>query len=656
MQADQGPQKPPPPIRTTRTANFSTASVNVISMPELPGSVQEATGSCDEVQKVAHNPNSMQRIAPGDQELASALCALQNEIEQSAHRHIQQVQAAMLIYDRQLKRNLRDETDDARQGATQILCAAPSPTRMFPQTFNDDVPCVMLDAHSIEDESSPERTVSQRGSPLQAFDDVVPRGSSQVVDNLDASKSVTELKRSPSMKSKRHTAHWSKKNTIFAKAEILDQSWLQRFTDSRLYEWASITLILINSVFIGWQTAYMAQRALEDSQEGRAQQSAVPDEFTVMSYIFNVLFTVDLVLRWSAAGVVGFWWTHEEGITENLSWNILDVLIVAIGVLDSIFEIVAAAGSGGTDANEVMGNFSATRVLRIVRIVKVARVIRVMKFFRELRMMVYSIFNSLKSLVWVCLVLIILLYLFAITFTAGVSNHLDSSEKWLDPANSDLVKYFGTLERSFVNLYMAMSGGNDWTVYYDELAKMGSMYHYLFLIFITFAIFAVVNIVTGVFVDSALQSNTTDASMLVQEELEIKKAKLAAMNDVFQNLDEDGTGAFTIDEFEQRLRDERVQAYFSTMKLDVGDAKALFRLLDYDQSNEITIDEFVAGCAQLQGEARSLDAKIMQFELKWLKEAVTEVFQVVRNLQHVQEATMHAGRMMNPAKSCMNVA
>merc|ERR1712032_611344 len=142
---------------------------------------------------------------------------------------------------------------------------------------------------------------------------------------------------------------------------------------------------------------------------------------------------------------------------------------------------------------------------------------------------------------------------------------------------------------------------------------------------ITVALFAVVNIVTGVFVDSALTANSWDKSMVVQEELTAKKKKLEAMRQVFEELDEDGSGVFNAEEFERRISDERVHAYFQSLKLDVSDAKGLFMLLDGDQSNEVSIDEFVEGCLRFQGEATNLDAKIMQCEVKYLKDAVADM-------------------------------
>ncbi|CAE8665973.1 unnamed protein product [Polarella glacialis] len=245
-----------------------------------------------------------------------------------------------------------------------------------------------------------------------------------------------------------------------------------------------------------------------------------------------------------------------------------------------------------------------------------------MKFFRELRMMIFSIMNSMKSLLWVMLILGLMYYIFGISFSAAATEYLVTTEMWNDPENSALVHHFGTLDRAFVSLFMSMSGGNDWAVYYDALAPCSTMYQLLFLIFISFAVFAVVNIVTGVFVDGAIQASSGDKALMVQEEMELKKARSDSLREVFEELDTDNSGSCNITELEERLGDERVTAYFNAIKLDVSDAKTLFCLLDHDQSGDVSIDEFVSGCYKLQGEARSLDTKLMQYEVKFLTEAI----------------------------------
>merc|ERR1712232_1236156 len=246
--------------------------------------------------------------------------------------------------------------------------------------------------------------------------------------------------------------------------------------------------------------------------------------------------------------------------------------------------------------------------------------------------MVFSILGCAKSLLWVILCLVLTFYVFGIVFTAAVSNHLDTVALHRSEDTADLRKFFGTLEDSIISLYMAMSGGNDWSAYYEALGQLPGQYRVCFLLFITFAVFAVVNIVTGVFVESAMQSSRKDREVIVSEELEHKKSYLLSMRQVFEELDTDDTGLITPEEFEKRLDDERVIAYFNALKLDVSDAQVLFRLLDYDQSNEVSIGEFLSGCYRLQGESRSLDMKIMQVQVGNLQETFAASSLLLRDM------------------------
>jgi len=407
-------------------------------------------------------------------------------------------------------------------------------------------------------------------------------------------------------------------------------SSLEKVTSSPYYEAINIGAILLNS---------MAMRAENDASRNSAIRSDTPVGYMVVGFLFNIIFTVDLGLRWCAEGIVQFW------KTEDFSWNCLDLGIVLLGILDCIFMLLDF--SAGDESPVVARESTVLRVLRVVRLVKVMRIVRVLRFFRELRLMIFSIMNSMVSLLWVILILGLMFYMFGISFTAAAYQYLDTPQRWRDEDNETLVKSFGTLGRSVVALYMAMSGGNDWEMYYECLSSVGAFYQILFLVFITFALFAVVNIVTGVFVDSALTANTFDKTMMVAQELEAKKMKLEAMREVFEELDNNGNGTFSAQEFEMRISDERVAAYMSSLKLDVSDAKALFTLLDHDASDEVSIDEFVQGCLRLQGDATNLDAKIMQYEVKYLKEAVADIRLLLKTA--LGDKQRHGSTALDPA-------
>lgn len=240
-------------------------------------------------------------------------------------------------------------------------------------------------------------------------------------------------------------------------------------------------------------------------------------------------------------------------------------------------------------------------------------------------MMVYPLLGSSKPLIWLSLIFGLTFYIFGISLSSGANTYLKPEQLWRDPSNEGLRDSFGTLGRSILSLYMAMAGGRSWGEYYHFLDSIPWMYQAIFLLFLTFTIFAVLNIVTGVFVDSAVRANTDSRQVVIQEELDAKKDMLRDLQNLFHQMDEDGDGSLTIQEFCSRLDDERVVAYFKALKLDIHDTVALFQVLDCDASQEVDVDEFLDGCYQLQGEARSIDTKMMRLQLLWLVQKVDEL-------------------------------
>eukprot|EP00406_Dinophysis_acuminata_P030971 CAMPEP_0179369944 /NCGR_PEP_ID=MMETSP0797-20121207/84869_1 /TAXON_ID=47934 /ORGANISM="Dinophysis acuminata, Strain DAEP01" /LENGTH=144 /DNA_ID=CAMNT_0021085577 /DNA_START=168 /DNA_END=602 /DNA_ORIENTATION=- len=124
-----------------------------------------------------------------------------------------------------------------------------------------------------------------------------------------------------------------------------------------------------------------------------------------------------------------------------------------------------------------------------------------------------------------------------------------------------------------------------------------------------------------------------DHEVCVNEELEQKRSYLESMKVVFNEIKDTDNDSITFTEFERKLKDERITAYFHAMKLDVGDARTLFTLLDHDDSNEISIDEFLTGCYSLQGESKTLDMKIMQLEMKSVLDKIQNMSETVRELR-----------------------
>ena len=78
---------------------------------------------------------------------------------------------------------------------------------------------------------------------------------------------------------------------------------------------------------------------------------------------------------------------------------------------------------------------------------------------------------------------------FGIAFTSSVVNFLDTLERRQDPAYSSLLKYFGSLDVSILTLYMSMTGGQNWGVFYEALTTVpgGEVSCILYILYVTFA-------------------------------------------------------------------------------------------------------------------------------------------------------------------------
>jgi len=145
--------------------------------------------------------------------------------------------------------------------------------------------------------------------------------------------------------------------------------------------------------------------------------------------------------------------------------------------------------------------------------------------------------------------------------------------------------------------------------------------------YISFAVFCVLNIVTAVFVDYANK-------ICVDEEVK-KHAKLISdLSDIFNEADENGEGTLDLQEFEKYLAQANVQSYFRRIDLDteaIG-ARNLFTLLDFASKGEIDVACFTQGISRLKGHAKSFDMYRLHQEVMRLDYKVDRLLEFADNM------------------------
>jgi Ca2+-binding EF-hand superfamily protein len=215
--------------------------------------------------------------------------------------------------------------------------------------------------------------------------------------------------------------------------------------------------------------------------------------------------------------------------------------------------------------------------------------------------------------------MVLVIYVFSIGFTTAAMTYLVTTERWQNEDSKDLITFFGTLPGSMISLYQAMSGGNDWGAFYDALAATGLFWQLMFLCYISFAVFAVLNIVTGVFVESAVELANNDQEARIHEQLALKRKIEKELTHVFVAMDVDGNGLIHRNEFEDLLKSEKVFAVFRDMEIQADEALRLFDALDIDESGAIVAREFVEGCMDMQGTGSAYNQALMLRELADIK-------------------------------------
>jgi len=167
-----------------------------------------------------------------------------------------------------------------------------------------------------------------------------------------------------------------------------------------------------------------------------------------------------------------------------------------------------------------------------------------------------------------------------------------------------------------------MSGGVDWEVVWLDLGALGWGYRGVYLLFIFFSLYVMLNVVTAVFIESTMARSMNDRGLVVQNELMEKKDFLRSMRKIFQELDVDFDGSVTVDEMRQKMMDPEIGAYFTQLGVDPDKVGKLFFLLDRDKSGTLDQDEFTFGCLKFQGEAKSLDIAVMHQQVLWIHDTL----------------------------------
>merc|ERR1740121_1553926 len=177
---------------------------------------------------------------------------------------------------------------------------------------------------------------------------------------------------------------------------------------------------------------------------------------------------------------------------------------------------------------------------------------------------------------------------------------------------------YGSLFSTMYTLFQSMSGGVSWGVASEAMRGPGWLLEAVVIGYVFFMVFAVANIVNGVFVDGAIERSKRDRAIMLQKQKEDAEAKERHVINLLTLMDTDGDHEISFDEFKMSLENEEIRDYITALEVDVDDAKVFFNMLDRDGSGTVDIMEFTSGMRRFRGEAKSVDMHMLLYENKRL--------------------------------------
>merc|ERR1740129_1650555 len=228
------------------------------------------------------------------------------------------------------------------------------------------------------------------------------------------------------------------------------------------------------------------------------------------------------------------------------------------------------------------------RIVRVFRLFRVFRMVRLLSMFSELRMFIICVGNSMRSLLWTVIMIFLIVYVCGVGITEVVTDVKIRAKMQHD---HPLLALYGSLGISMLPLYVA------------------------------FTVFAFLNVITGVFVDTALSAAIDDKNKLLMYQLQM----------FLEQTDVDESGTITWREFSSQLRNPHLERFLKAVDLDAQESWNLFQLIDIDGSGEVSIEDFVCGFMRVTGNAKAID--LVTFMHQW-KVTTARVSHEIEELTH----------------------
>lgn len=296
---------------------------------------------------------------------------------------------------------------------------------------------------------------------------------------------------------------------------------IQRIAKSDPFTNVTLGVISINAIWMGYDTDKNDADTLEEAEI----------QFQIAEQFFAVYFTIEWSIRFLAFE------RKCNGLKDG--WFKFDSFLCILMWFETW--ILPALG-GGLPIDVSM--------LRLLRLLRLSRLMRLLRKCPELITLLKGMAAATRSVFSTLILLLVFMYIFSIIFRQQADG------------NEVLGDYFGTMGLCFWTLLMQGTLLDDITGVLTEVKDDSPHLAIIFLLFVLIGNFTVLNMLIGVLCEVV---SAVAAAEKEKTSIEFARDSFIA---VMTEMDADGSGTMSIDEFETFVRDDRIQKAFEELDVD----------------------------------------------------------------------------------------
>jgi len=270
-------------------------------------------------------------------------------------------------------------------------------------------------------------------------------------------------------------------------------------------------------------------------------------------------------------------------------------------------------------------------VIRMGRLLRVARCVRLVARFRDLLMLVRGLLHSWSTMIHTCILFMVMIYVFGCLCMELITLAAKDREDLTPEFRENVEIFFPSLPVAMLTVVQFITFDNVVYIYKPMIEADWTLTLLFGFMLLVFGM-VLMNLVTAVIVNSALEQAMKDKDTVAALEEEKKRVMMKKLKRVFLRLDKDGSGEVSREEVTS-IDDHDREVLRDLTKLD--DPGEVFDHLDVDGSGEVDVQEFCKGIEQMA----FTDTPI---EMRRMERQIAQMYTQMKTQQLVQETLQFA--------------